>query len=393
MALYSPMPAYPNVPALAVSSSSTSSSSNTTPSPTAPPSRELPPQRPQQSPRHLSRSEKMLMAALQRADGYERSSDADTDYYPQAEITWPPRSAGVSPSRSYKRHHHKQLSSSSGATRSPSPAASRFVERDRISRRRTPSPSPHPYLSTRQQHPQPPAMNRTLTAPTPLHNQPGHYPSRPGTPSHLNLPRRSSSPAAPMHSRAASPSASYHLSRVATAISSELDAGIISNIAGTSSTLPGHRSRGPSVSSISRPIPSDHSRGPSYSQGGANPPQRAPSIGHASTARQSRSPVSPSRSTKRLPRTAMITPPPSPPLEDPSSIGLGRPSETPAAPSKPCFDARSASLALKDQNGYVSFCDIEGLGEPEGVDGYEDDDDGSGDNARGRGKWWEVWRK
>jgi len=49
-------------------------------------------------------------------------------------------------------------------------------------------------------------------------------------------------------------------------------------------------------------------------------------------------------------------------------------------------------LALKQQHGYVSFCEVAGLGEPEGMDG--DDSEGEeGDDCRGRGKWWEVWRK
>lgn len=60
----------------------------------------------------------------------------------------------------------------------------------------------------------------------------------------------------------------------------------------------------------------------------------------------------------------------------------------------PPFDARSASMALKEQHGYVSFSDIEGLGEPEGMDAPPSDEEGEeGAEGRGRGKWWEVWRK
>jgi hypothetical protein len=61
-------------------------------------------------------------------------------------------------------------------------------------------------------------------------------------------------------------------------------------------------------------------------------------------------------------------------------------------PFPPVFDARSASIALKNQHGYVSFCEVEGLGEPQGMfDDEKDDDDDKEEDRRGR--WWEVWRK
>jgi len=126
----------------------------------------------------------------------------------------------------------------------------------------------------------------------------------------------------------------------------------------------------------------------------------------------------------------MITPPPSPPFASrsgnspvdgplssspalsrtpsqarPSNVGLGlgrpsaaasrssstNPSTTSCRVTPPPFDVRSVSAALKEQHGYVSFCDIEGLGEPEGMDA--EDSEGEDVECRGRGgKWWEVWK-
>jgi len=56
------------------------------------------------------------------------------------------------------------------------------------------------------------------------------------------------------------------------------------------------------------------------------------------------------------------------------------------------------SEALKKQDGYVSFCEIEGLGEPEGMDEEDEEEaecDKEGDEGeeRGRsGKWWTLWK-
>lgn len=155
-------------------------------------------------------------------------------------------------------------------------------------------------------------------------------------------------------------------------------------------------------------------RSPSVSK--TSGPQRTTSSSHISGM------VSPSR----IKESIMITPPPSPPHPSmhtdsvssaasstsasraPSqarqALGVGHPdgSRSPSqAPSTgscrvtpPPFDARSASLALKQQRGYVSFCDIEGLGEPDGMDAPASDDESEeGAEGRGRGKWWEVWRK
>lgn len=52
-------------------------------------------------------------------------------------------------------------------------------------------------------------------------------------------------------------------------------------------------------------------------------------------------------------------------------------------PPSPPFDAKMASLALRDREGYVSFSDVEGLGEPMHLDG--DDSEQSED---GRSRWW-----
>ncbi|KAG8885797.1 hypothetical protein FRB97_009503 [Tulasnella sp. 331] len=68
---------------------------------------------------------------------------------------------------------------------------------------------------------------------------------------------------------------------------------------------------------------------------------------------------------------------------------------TPPLHHQQVFDARTASLALKNQHGYVSFCEVAGLGEPEGMfddERAEGDDVNDGSDER-RGRWWEVWRK
>ncbi|KAJ1304460.1 hypothetical protein OPQ81_005607 [Rhizoctonia solani] len=70
-----------------------------------------------------------------------------------------------------------------------------------------------------------------------------------------------------------------------------------------------------------------------------------------------------SRTTPAISRSSPITPPPSPP-----------------------FDASRIALQLRDQEGYVSFADVQGLGIPsEELDAV--------DTERGRGKWWTtLWK-
>ncbi|KAG8715077.1 hypothetical protein FRC11_005846 [Ceratobasidium sp. 423] len=69
------------------------------------------------------------------------------------------------------------------------------------------------------------------------------------------------------------------------------------------------------------------------------------------------------RTSPALSRSSPITPPPSPP-----------------------FNASRIALQLKDQEGYVSFAEVQGLGIPsEELD--------TADTERGRGKWWTtLWK-
>jgi hypothetical protein len=57
-------------------------------------------------------------------------------------------------------------------------------------------------------------------------------------------------------------------------------------------------------------------------------------------------------------------------------------------PPSPPFDAYSASRLLREKEGYVSFSDVEGLGEPEGPDEHDEEDE------RGA-QWWgsNIWKK
>lgn len=63
-------------------------------------------------------------------------------------------------------------------------------------------------------------------------------------------------------------------------------------------------------------------------------------------------------------------------------------------PPSPPFDARTASALLRSREGYVSFADVQGLGDMR-IDGGDDDNDGEEeDESEGRGKrWWGLlWR-
>ncbi|CAE6404376.1 unnamed protein product [Rhizoctonia solani] len=73
--------------------------------------------------------------------------------------------------------------------------------------------------------------------------------------------------------------------------------------------------------------------------------------------------MSRSRTSPALSRSSPITPPPTPP-----------------------FDANRIALQLRDQEGYVSFADVQGLGIPaEELEPV--------DTERGRGKWWTtLWK-
>jgi len=212
---------------------------------------------------------------------------------------------------------------------------------------------------------------------------------------------------------------------------------------GGASSSTGTRSRGPSFSRTAPPTavgaagPQSTSTGDqwSWSQQTANVPalnltsaspstpsspkattRRSPSISHGTPQRTtSSSHISGMVSPSKMRESMMITPPPSPPhhaQNQPTSasssrdssqgrtqLGLGRPSRassqsgTSSRVTPPPFDARTASLALKQQHGYVSFCEVEGLGEPEGMDASDSDGEGDENDPRGRGRWWEVWRK
>jgi len=328
------------------------------------------------------------------------------------------------------------------SSRSASPAASRLVER--ASRRRTPSPSPHPYLAS------PPPIHRTQTAPASSSQQ---LPSRPSTPV-KSTPRRSTSPQQSYH-RVRSPSntKSRHEDMLRTRLEGVLANSAQANRSDAMDTTastsygsamaisgvmtPAGRSRGPSISSACPPVmpprstsnglPHITASGDHWTWGAGQPAtimsvptsprtkvSRAPSLSRSPVTYQPSSSNSPTSHHPQIfsAHDAMITPPPSPPYDEElssrspsrqpstgassaSGLGLGHPSlvhsrSSSTAPSNSCFDARSASLMLREQTGYVSFCEVEGLGEPMGDDG---DDSADGDCARGRGRWWEVWRK
>ncbi|KAG8973735.1 hypothetical protein FRB90_009881 [Tulasnella sp. 427] len=475
MAVYSPAPSYP-LPLAQFDSPSYESPSASSSSPSPPASRSSPPAR------QISRSERMLMATLRRAEEHEKAAGADAadpDYFSRAmDSAWSrSQSVNASPTRHYRKlpSQHSYLSPPLlEGSRAPSPVASRRLDADGAATRRgrTPSPSPHPYRSAspRVGYPTHPNLSRTQTAPARSHV---HSLSRPSTPS--QLPRRSTSPAYGHHNHsrresssggpvpmASSPNVSSTTHQKRTAheeiLRSRLE-GVLARqqqqeamMTDASSTTT--RSRGPSFSRTAPPTLPVQSSGTSsatvtgdhwtWSQT-ANAPAMyltvAPSSPKASTRRSpsiSRTSGPPPRTTSsshisgmvspsRIKESIMITPPPSPPhhhsLHADSSmssaasstsasrapsqarqtLGVGHPtgSRSPSqAPSTsscrvtpPPFDARTASLALKQQRGYVSFCDIEGLGEPEGMDAPDSDEECEGAEDRGRGKWWEVWRK
>ncbi|KAG8964387.1 hypothetical protein FRC00_002568 [Tulasnella sp. 408] len=479
MAVYSPAPSYP-LPLAQFDSPSYESPSGSSSSPSPPASRSSPPAR------QISRSERMLMATLRRADEHEKAAAADTDpdYFSRAmDSSWSrSQSVNASPTRHYRKlpSHHSYLSPPlMEDSRPSSPATARRLETDgAVTRRgRTPSPSPHPYAyrsaSPRAGYPAHPSLSRTQTAPARSHM---HSSSRPSTPS--QLPRRSTSPAYGYHDHsrressgggsaaaaACSPAATStshqkraHEDMLRSRLESVLARQQQQDAAMTDASSTATRSRGPSFSRTAPPtvpgqapvatsgstVTGDHwtwsqtANVPSMYLSAA--PAQVPSSPKASTRRSpsisrttgpqrttSSSHISGMVSPSRIKESIMITPPPSPPHNSmhadsvssatsstsasraPSqarqTLGIGRPdgSRSPSqAPSMsscrvtpPPFDARSASLALKEQHGYVSFSDIEGLGEPEGMDAPASDEEGEeGAEGRGRGKWWEVWRK
>lgn len=480
MAVYSPAPSYP-LPLAQFDSPSYESPSGSSSSPSPPASRSSPPAR------QISRSERMLMATLRRADEHEKQAavDTDPDYFSRPmDAAWSrSQSVNASPTRHYRKlpSHHSYLSPPlMEGSRSPSPVAARRLETDGAATRRgrTPSPSPHPYAyrsaSPRNGHPAHPSLSRTQTAPARSHM---HSSSRPSTPS--QLPRRSTSPAYGYHNHsrmessggasaaaaACSPgptSTSYqkrtaHEEMLRTRLESVLARQQQQDAAMTDASSTATRSRGPSFSRTAPPtvpgqtpvstsnstvtgdqwtwsqtanVPSMH-LSPAPGQVPSSPKvstRRSPSISRTTVPQRttSSSHISGMVSPSRIKESIMITPPPSPPhnsmhadsvssttsstsasrahSQARQTLGIGHPdgSRSPSqAPSMsscrvtpPPFDARSASLALKEQHGYVSFSDIEGLGEPEGMDAPPSDDE-EGAEGRGRsGKWWEgLWRK
>ena len=64
------------------------------------------------------------------------------------------------------------------------------------------------------------------------------------------------------------------------------------------------------------------------------------------------------------------------------------PSEPLTPPPTPPFNAQTASEMCKRMSGYVSFANVEGLGEPPGMD--IDSDEGE-ENAKRWGRWWRMW--
>ncbi|KAG8999971.1 hypothetical protein FRB94_008830 [Tulasnella sp. JGI-2019a] len=492
--LYAPVPSYPIIDQHSGSPSSSGSSSS------SPTSQQLP-----QLTRHVSRSERMLLTALRRADEaqqqlqYNHSSSTvssssnntshhDSDYFSPSTIASGKRSSYQSPNKlsppilstaTYLLPPHQQ--SEAMRSRSPSPMAMR--REGRSPRSRTSSPSPHPYR---------PASPRTIASPPHLSRHqtaPAHHLSRPITPSQEFHHRQSSSPVRPaprLHSRRESGSMAPGTSASAAAYAKQMSAheqylrarleGVLA--ASTPRTQPqdAHMvdvypvtspnkntlSRGPSVS---RTVPTNHGATVSGDQWTWSNNTSAPVIqlANAPTSPKmnaklsTRSPsssnlipagvASPSRLRQNSQsNNAMITPPPSPPYRGTSGApnlsttsgptgaststsntpsrapsqarsGLGHGHPSRGSSAKPnssrtspmpegeegirqqqqqmVFDARSASLALKNQHGYVSFCEVAGLGEPEGMfdDERADGDDGTEGSDERRGRWWEVWRK
>ena len=64
------------------------------------------------------------------------------------------------------------------------------------------------------------------------------------------------------------------------------------------------------------------------------------------------------------------------------------PPEPLTPPPTPPFDARTAAETCKRMHGYVSFANVEGLGEPPGLDMDSDD---SEDGLRRWAKWLRMW--
>lgn len=62
-------------------------------------------------------------------------------------------------------------------------------------------------------------------------------------------------------------------------------------------------------------------------------------------------------------------------------------------PPSPHFDAKTACAQLRSQEGYVSFADVQGLGEPLRIDDVDEDEEGR-HLLDGAGKrWWGLlWK-
>jgi hypothetical protein len=85
-----------------------------------------------------------------------------------------------------------------------------------------------------------------------------------------------------------------------------------------------------------------------------------------------------------------LTPPPTPPLGSDTNSPPPSPPLQASGPPTPShlFNARTASVQCRQMEGYVSFAAIEGLGEPPGCNGIEDEgeDETAAANARKEGK-------
>ncbi|CAE6496234.1 unnamed protein product [Rhizoctonia solani] len=116
-------------------------------------------------------------------------------------------------------------------------------------------------------------------------------------------------------------------------------------------------------------------------------------LSSASTSRDVSCPPSPHRrratTSGEVPMTYGLMTPPIPPVpsmtRSRTSPSVSRSSPITPPPSPP-FDASRIALQLRDQEGYVSFADVQGLGIPaEELEPV--------DTERGRGKWWTtLWK-
>ncbi|KDQ21246.1 hypothetical protein BOTBODRAFT_40112 [Botryobasidium botryosum FD-172 SS1] len=280
-------------------------------------------------PRTPSRSERMLRATLERDRAYSPSSAYDE--LPTEPVYHPPPLGRM-----------RGDSCSSIMVTAGSPNAQRMLSKER---RRAVSSSPYPS---------PPTMTRAQTAPSTPPRLPGGSPTA-GHRIHCDLP--------PEHLLLAShpgqvSSPSTYTSKARAAAQAHAEEILRQRLEGVLSS---------SVSS------STHVRDPSeptYSPKRPTPPPETRSYdsadwtwAHVPTpySSQSQSQMSSPLSRAGKPLSEPITPPPSPP-----------------------FDARSASLMLRDREGYVSFSDVAGLGGP-----CMDDDDALPD-AEHAGRWWGI---